>query len=352
MNNLFIMHTQYNLILSAAVISRSNADTNTLVLWSEFSLTEQMSNALNQLFDQVIVVSDCYVSNKMPLKATAFIRKCVKKTRTLQNMNFDRIFMSQERTFDLIICEMVKRNNPKAIGIDIEEDAYYSIDNRLNSPNSVFKPGVYRRLRRWLFHILLADYPYNDRDYGYCYGMSEELGEVNLLYPQLARRELVGKKLTEVKKNELLAGIEALYSKINTHYPDSNKYMVMFFDLMDRYKNKKFVKQLVVQVIAQCRNHGRIVLMKYHPRETEKFSEFSNAFEIDKLIPAEKILYDLQGKNVSVLGNATTTCIVAAKLGYSVISICKLEMPDNTKMHNIMTKMGIHCISDINEIKY
>ena len=72
--------------------------------------------------------------------------------------------------------------------------------------------------------------------------------------------------------------------------------------------------------------------------------------EIPQNIPAEKLLAELQGKDVLVFGNATTSCIVAAKFGYKVISICKIEIPENKSMHTKMEQMGVVCISDINEI--
>ena len=43
--------------------------------------------------------------------------------------------------------------------------------------------------------------------------------------------------------------------------------------------------------------------------------------------------------------------IVAAKIGYSVISISKLEFPTNEKMHSVMHQMGISCIENINQVK-
>lgn len=350
MKNLFVMHTQYNLILSAALISRNKDDQNTLVLWAEFTLNDGMRQALAKLFDKVIVVNDKYVRIKKPLKEIRFIKSCLKKVKCLKREKFDAIYMSQERIFDLILCEMVKRNNLHSRCIDIEEDAYYSVNNKLNAPDYVHPNTFAQNKRRFLFALILIGHPYNYKNNSYCYGMSEEIAEVNLLFPNLARRELASKKLTEITKSELLVGIEAIYSEIKTEYPKSDKYMVMFFDLMNRYKNSELVKNIVIDIVDQCKAQGRTVLMKYHPRETEKFSGFDNVFEIDKLIPAEKVLYDLKDYDVIVFGNATTSCIVAAKLGFNVNSICKFEAPDNIKMHEVMTKMGINCISTIKSI--
>ena len=67
MKNLFIMHTQYNLILSAAVMSRFDNAENTLVLYSEFKLNDNMREALSRIFDSVIVVRDNFAPIMKPL---------------------------------------------------------------------------------------------------------------------------------------------------------------------------------------------------------------------------------------------------------------------------------------------
>ena len=350
MKNLFIMHTQYNLILSAAVMSRSSGNHNTLILWSEFALSNEMESALDNIFDRVLIVSDKFVKFTNAFEEIDFIKSALKKIKCLKNEKFDKIYMSQERIFDLIICRRAKRNNPNAVCIDIEEDAYYSINNKFNQPDYVHTESYRIKIYKFLYRLFLLRYPYNNKTSIYCYGMSDEYDEADLLFPQLARRELLGKKLTEITKDEILKGIDAIYSWVNTDYPESEKYMVMFFFLMERYRNKDIIKQIAARIIEKCKAQGRTVLVKYHPRETEKFSEFEDIFEIDKIIPAEKVLFDLRGKDVSVIGNATTACIVAAKLGYSVKSICKIENPENMKMHEVMAKMGINCISDISEI--
>ncbi len=352
MNNLFVMHTQYNLILSEAVKSHYNTDHNTLILWSEFSVSEEIKKALNASFDNVIIVTDNYVMSKGIIQDTKYIRKCLKKVKCIKKEKYDRIYMSQDRVFDLIVFEMIKCNNRYAICCNIEEDAYYSLNNAYNSEHYVHKLNLRQKTQRLIYPFFLAGYPYDFKQKNYCYGMSKVYDEVALLFPSLARRELADKKLIEIKKDELINGIEAIYSEIRTEYPHSDKYMVMFFDLMSRYKNPNLIEQLVWGIIKQCEVQKRVVLVKYHPRETNKFSGFKNAFEIDKLIPAEKVLYDLQGKDVAVFGNATTACIVAAKLGYSVTSVCRLEIPDNIKMHNTMMQMGINCIANEDDMNF
>ncbi len=351
MKNLFIMHTQYNLILSAAVMSRFENAENTLVLYSEFALNDGMRSALSKLFDRVIIVRDKFMPVMKTLDEVRFIRQCMKKVKSIRNEHFDNIYMSQERIFDMILCSRAKKVNPEARCYDIEEDAYYSINEKYNADDYVHIESKRRKRHKFLVSLLLLGYPYNYKESGYCYGMSREYDGANLLFPHLARRELAGKELIEVTRDELAAGIDAIYSDINTEYPKSEKYTLFFFDLMNRYKNPEKVKEIVKEIIRVSAEEGRTVLFKYHPRETEKFTDIDGAFEISHIIPAEKVLYDLCGTDTVVMGNATTSCIVAAKLGFDVISICKLEFPTNVKIHDTMKKIGISCIEDTCQIR-
>ena len=352
MKNLFIIHTQYNLILSAAVMSRFENAENTLVLYSEFNLNDEMREALSRVFSNVIVVTDRFTPQMKPLDEIRFIRKCMKKVKSIRNERFDNIYMSQERIFDMILCARAKKINPQARCYDIEEDAYYSLDEKYNADDYVHVESKRLKRRKFLFALLLAGYPYNYRDVYYCYGMSSEYDGANLLFPHLARRELSEKELFEITKEELLRGIDAIYSGINTDYPEGEKYTLFFFDLMNRYKDPERVKEIVRDIIRVSCNEGRTVLFKYHPRETEKFNDIEGVFELPHIIPAEKVLYDLRDKDTLVMGNATTACIVAAKLGYDVISISKLEFPMNKKMHDAMKAMNISCVEKFEQIKY
>ena len=132
MKNLFIMHTQYNLILASAVISREPDSENTLILFSEFSLTDKILDSLKKIFDKVIIAREKFHAPISELDGVKEIRRCLRKVRTIKNEYYDNIYMSQERIFDLIVCNWVKKTNPKVWCSNIEEDAYYSIDEKFN----------------------------------------------------------------------------------------------------------------------------------------------------------------------------------------------------------------------------
>ena len=350
MKNLFIMHTQYNLILSAAVMSRNPDAENTLVLFSEFTLGEALRQRLEETFDRVYVVRDAFWASSSALEEVRHIRQCLKKVKALRGQHFDNVYMSQERIFDMVLWASVQKKTPKARCANIEEDAYYSINPLYNAEDFVYREDWRVKRRKLRFRLALLEYPYDYRDVHYCYGMSRAYHGANLLFPWLARREMRSKELREITASELETGIRQLYGQERIPLPASEKYLVFFFDLMNRYKNPANIRRIVETLMEDARKSGRTVLLKYHPRETEKFPPMQGCFEIPHLIPAEKVLLDLARQDVIVVGNATTSCVVAAKLGFRVASVCKLEFPANTKMHTIMDQMGIFCMEDASDM--
>ena len=345
------MHTQYNLILSAGIIHRARGDHNTLVLYAEFNVTEPFLRDLESVFDRVLVVQDEFTSQNRTLHEVKYARTCLKKTKSIRKAWFDRVYMSQERLFDLAVLGQARRVNSHVECNNVEEDAYYSINEMYNDEKYQYKETIRQQIVRRVRALLMLGYPYNFRDIHYCYGMSSEYTGCNLLFPSLARRELMEKKLTEITREELLHGINAIYGTKKTPFPEAKKYVLFFFDLIDRYKNKDAVLQVVNDILRYCKNQGIQVLMKYHPRETDKIPYIGECCEISQLIPAEKVLADLLDKNVMVFGNATTSCVVAAKLGFTVVSIAKIESRTNTKMHSAMAGMGINCIESSRQIE-
>lgn len=347
MKNLFILHTQYNLIIGAGIALEYVNDDNILVLYSEFKLTESYLKKLKSVFSTVIVVRDKFEPEIYGWQEIKIVKKHLQKTKKLYSLGFDRVFLSQERRFDTLLAYKCFKRKKCEI-IHIEEDAYYSLTIKskpIHPPKITLKHFVAESLRR----VVLGNNRFFDYG-GVCYGASPIYQKAYLLFPNLAREELHDKKLFEVSKQMLLNGIQALYGDLNAQYPEGTKYLVVFFDLLERYKNKELVTSVFKNVILYASSFNVPVLVKYHPRETEKIKDIPEVFEIDQLIPGEKVLIDLKEKDVIVLGNATTVCTVAAKLNYKVYSIAPIDHPANIQMHTAMQSMGIHFLTSVEDI--
>ena len=59
--NLFILHTQYNIILATAIINHHYSDChNDLILYPEFKVTEGLLNNLQESFNNILLIRDNY----------------------------------------------------------------------------------------------------------------------------------------------------------------------------------------------------------------------------------------------------------------------------------------------------
>ena len=343
MNNLFILHTQYNLILGSGIAKKLAGDKSYLVLYAEFPVTDTILNNLRAVFSDVIVVKDRFSPPAARFAEIKEIKEAIRKTKALERIPFDRIFLSQERRFDTLLAYRCSKRSTPAV-IDVEEDAYYSIHPERKPPKKTLKGRFFDILRR----ITLGKNPYFRTD-GIFYGANPIYSEAYLLFPSVARSEMQNKTLREMTGDMLFGGIEALYADKKTKYPDAKKYLLLFFDLMNRYRDKQAILSTTRAVIEAAKEKGYTVLAKYHPRETEKFTDMSALFELEQFMPAEKVLADLKDKELVVFGNATTVCTVAAKLGKRVVSVAKIDHPENTVMHSAMEKMGILLVASAEE---
>ena len=93
MNNLFILHTQYNLILGSGIANSMYDDNNILVLYAEFPVTDEILSNLKSVFSEIIVVRDSFQMEKKRIAEVKEIRSYLKKTKHLEKLTFERIFL-------------------------------------------------------------------------------------------------------------------------------------------------------------------------------------------------------------------------------------------------------------------
>ena len=354
MSNLFILHTQYNIILGASVLIEKYQDSqNDLIVYAEFKLSPEYKNHLEQVFNRVLYIRDEFkpliigfwnIEHHLKNEYDLFKNSEFHKTK------YDNVFISQDRPLEHLILGRCKQINPKCECFDIEEGCYYSLTPQNNDPNRQRKwqtkrPFLYRKLRYGKLY-------YSEEYRCPIDGEASYFDGIYAIFPNLIRKELFHKHAYEVKSKNIIEAIQRLYSYVSVDIPYSKDYVLVFFDLMNRYKNKAAIKDVVEYIVNSIDSCKTTILLKYHPRETEKFVfSQANIIEIPSIIPAEKLLCDLHGKDVTVFGNATTSIIVAQKFGFKTISIAGIEGSNNIHMINKFREMGIEVPDSIEEIK-
>lgn len=353
MNNLFILHTQYNIIIgSSIVLTKLKGDCNDLIVYAEFTVSDSYKESLSKIFNNIVFIRDKFKPlPKNFIEEDLLLRKeyHIFKASGFANKKYDHVFLSQERPLDCLIVGYLKRKNSSCICSDIEEDCYYSLNNKYNDINYVKPQGknIIHRLKRFLYG---RKYLYSTD--GLFFGHSEIYDDYYVLYPSSIRELLKRRKVVthQVEKNDIIKALNAIYGEKKTEMPSSNKYYLFFFDLLERYKNPKSILHIVQEISKRASKEKAVLLLKYHPRETNKFTLESTSYEIPAIVPAEKLLCDLLGNDVVVYGNATTSIIVANKFGFKTYSVAKLNGSENNTMFNTFKQMGILVPSKIDEI--
>lgn len=348
MYNLFILHTQYNIILSSGIVlEKLKGYRNDIIVYAEFKVSDKHKEQLSKIFDKVIYIREQFAP--LPIGFVNEEKQLVKEyalysNSDLFNVKYDNVFLSQERDLDCLILGHCKKKNPNIKIHDIEEDCYYSLNEKLNDINWHERVSLRESIKRALksiYRYFRFGVP------GYChygkkfYGGAKFFDYHHVIYPVLVRKEIKS-KIENITSEMIINGCNALYGLEQTTMPLCDKYYLFFFDLLERYKDKEEIKMLVDKIIMNNAKNNSVILLKYHPRETQKFDyKGGNTYEIASNIPAEKLLADLNGKNVTVIGNATTAVIVANKLGFRTYSVAKACGIRSEQMISQMINMGI-----------
>ncbi len=345
MNNLFILHTQYNIILGTSVLLKEyKDDQNDLLVYAEFAVSNELKQRLMSIFKRVYFIREKYeplMQGAFNIEKTLWNHWMTYKSTPYYRTAYDNVFIPQDSPLETLVANRCKQLNPNCTFANIEEDCYYSIIPEQNEPD--YKIGWHTK-RPWLIRKLLYGSLYNsdDRKGHYIYGQASYFSSIYSLFPDVVRPQLSHLNKTQIQEDCIVESCKLLYDVNSIDLPRVDSFHLFFFDLLERYRNIDVIKEITTSVLEKAKTTGGCMLMKYHPRETEKYNfEGSSIIEIPSIIPAEKLLSDLYGKNVTVYGNATTAIIVAAKLGFKTISVAGIEGSENSYMIDQFKKMGI-----------
>ena len=352
MNNLFIMHTQYNLILACGIAkSHYKNDTNDLVLYSEFNLSPSLKSNLEKSFDNVYYIQNKFFYTSNVFKSDLYLLKCLKNSRVFLKKKYDNVFISQEREYDTYLLSILSRKS-KFNCFCVEEDVYFSVDNARNREDYSPAEKTFKgKLRVLLKSLLFGKNTFYENCY--FYGMNSHINKNFVLFPSAVRIELSGRPTVEITDSILSTGIETLYKNIEFNIPKGKKIILFYFDLIERYNKKEEIIKFVDTLSKICMVNNVVFCYKYHPRETSQFSflkENKCFYEFPSIIPSEKISLSLKNSQVAVVGNLTTALWVSAKMNMKTFSVIKLENPENTSASSALNKMNIKTPSSFDEL--
>lgn len=121
MNNLFVLHTQYNLILAIGLCKTElKNDTNDLILFEDFKITERYKEVFDKNFINVHVINGNYHKGKLtPTQKYNKIKNDISTITSQISEKYDSIFIVDDMCIQEMFCLKLvgtKINMPKCFG--------------------------------------------------------------------------------------------------------------------------------------------------------------------------------------------------------------------------------------------
>lgn len=338
MNNLFVLHTQYHLILALAIIQQSyQDDVNDLILFRDFNLKPDMEDALNKHFHSVVIYTGSY--NRADCRWREKFKRFPTIYKDMKNKigHYDNLFYVEDSVIpEQYALKHAHKKNPnlRVSYIGDGGDAYFV--------NAVTKTGLDKHswsmlLRRILFSTVGGCGKYY---YAGCFGSHPMTKNLYEMYPDYVRSELQHLKKHEVKAENIQTAVKKLYDFLPEQNIEAGSIIIML-DKLEVYGDGIRFDQIIDELMDKAKKEGRKVYYKCHPAEKQIYDKLSDAVELDRNIPAEFIFAEAAGKDCSVVGVLTTALQAAKKMGMEVTSYLETFNPARKEVIEFYKKIGI-----------
>lgn len=254
MENLFLVHTPYHVVLASGIASTLlKDDINILVIFRDFDTNSIDINALSSVFKQIIILEgNLDIKNNSIAKFMRVIqnKKNIYKIKIITNKyKFKSLYIFNDAIItDKKTMSLTNKNNKCKI-IYVEDGAeMYSSAYILNNYLDLIK----WRIKKWLYKL---------GEYGNEVKMLGTSNNINIhmaLFPQLVRKEFKDKTIEEISEEQLREGIYKVYKNyIDTvnFFDDS---VIIFLDIFEYIKpiKDKYIK-IIEKITQLCSDLGK-----------------------------------------------------------------------------------------------
>ena len=338
MKNLFVLHTQYHLILALAMIEESyQSAENDLVLFRDFNLKPEMENALHKHFHGVKMYTGSY--NQVDRRWREKIKRFPMIDKDMKSWIgfYDNLFYVEDSVIpEQYALKHAHKKNPKLRVSYIGDggDAYFV--------NAVTKTGLDKhgwsmQLRKILFSTVGGCGRYYHAG---CFGSHPMTKNLYEMYPAYVRSELQHLEKHEVKANNIQVAVKKLYDFLPEQNIETGSIIIML-DKLEVYGDGIRFGQIIDELMEKAKKEGRKVYYKCHPAEKQTFDKLADAVELDRNIPAEFIFAEAAGKGCSIVGVLTTALQAAKKMGMEVTSYLETFNPSRKEVIEFYKRIGI-----------
>lgn len=332
MTQLFVCHTQYNLILAAGLSS----SVDDLVLFKDFDLKDKLKEKLESHFNRCLFLEGNYP--KKELSAKEKLDKISSDNNKLKAFIdcYDRIFIVDDMCIqEMFAMKCAYRRNKKNEMAWLEDGAIAYFSNGVISGGMGATP--FKRMVRKLFFSVRFGL-FGVYDLATCMGGHKRLTSAYVLFPESVRPELRSKKLITITDEQFSNGMKFIYAGEEMQFTPGSVLIAM--DKLDVYGDKlNEVNGLIETVICESTAN---VYYKYHPRETETLPALKACKELDRTVALESFLTNANTKELTVIGIKSTALQTAKKMGFQAVSYIS-QIEQNDTIQNFYKSIGVEC---------
>lgn len=352
MNNLFVCHSQAQLLLACSLVKgRFSKDNNDLILFVDFNISPELRIILDNLFNKTLYRIGTYPAyNKSWKNKIKRYPKDLREINTFINIPYKRVFeVCDECIPELFILKYTFKKNKNTEYVWLEDGSYPYYQNTLDL--SGFSTNQFtRNIRKVLFkYIIGLNQFYNFQ--GNYMGANKILEYAYLTYPGLHRKEYNTKKIIGITNEEFKLGLSSMFPPKKENILDENS-VLLVMDKLDVYKNLNLINDIIIQVVQKIKHANKKLYYKYHPREESELLALKDMTEINRFAGVENYYSASLGKNITVIGIKSTSLQYAKKLDFNVISIAPIANESDIVVTNFYNAIGVKIINQINELNF
>lgn len=339
MNNLFVCHSQCQLILATGLANgRFENDRNDLILFVDFNISEDFKQQLQNSFSNVLFLTGTYpAKNKKWKEKLSRYPKDIKACLSFMNVQYDRLFLvCNDCIPEYYILRKAKQLN-HSIDCSWLEDGTHPYYRNIIQLSGLSKYKFTQKLREYILIYILGFKNLVDTKAPEM-GQSKILTNAYLTYPGKERFIFKDKNIIEISNTEYAKGLSLLYPP-QEKYTLPNNSILIAIDKLDTYKNIQMITNIINNILKE--NINKNIYYKYHPREEDSLAVLTNYSELDKSTAIENYLASSYGKDISVIGIKSTSLQSAKKLGFKAISYAREALEANQQMLSFYESIGI-----------
>ena len=346
MKQLFVCHTQYDLIMSVALKKRYyETDNNELILFADFAMIAEMEKQLKKLFSRTLVLPGEHSQNDQRyINKVRTLPRSIARIKHFLNGSYDRLFWKCDYSWpEIWLNKRLHKTNKELKVCWLEDGAYFIIGSPIvNLKNNSIKTAIRTGIGKLLFGRY---YSFN----GVGIGTSTWNNYFCFTYPKAVRDRYVGTKYLEVDDEAFQYGMMALYQNIIVDLDEGS--ILLIIDKLDRYKSIEKVTSIIERIAEICKSRGTSLYYKYHPREDRRIDILENKCKaIEQSLGAEALYTANIGKKVKVVGIASTSLHTAKKCGFDVYSLANITGESSSEINLFYYRIGVHIINSPEQI--